>query len=98
MKTKIFFIILILFVLFTTSFVSPATSQAILEKNKESNWVYLHGIGNFNISNEDIIVSGIILIGFRGTKLIFNKQIVITQEDIIFIIASKHFIQCILRV
>ncbi len=98
MKTKIFFIILMLFVLITTGLVSPATSQAILEKNKESNWVYLHGIGNFNISNEEILVSGIIFIGFRGTKLIFNEQIVIRQEDIIFIIASKHFIQCIIRV
>ena len=60
--------------------------------------MYLHGVGNFNISNEDILVSGIIFIGFRGTKLIFNEQIVIREEDILFIIASKHFIQSIIRV
>jgi hypothetical protein len=25
-----------------------------LEKNKQTNWTYIHGIGNFNISQEDI--------------------------------------------
>ena len=97
-KKKIFFIILILFILFTTFLVSSANSQTILEKNKQSNWVYLHGIGNFNITNEDILLSGIIFIGFRGTKLIHNEQIVITEENNILLIATKHFLHAIIKV
>lgn len=97
-KTKRIFIILMLIVLFMTFLVSTATSQTILEKNKQSNWVYIHGIGNFNITNEDILLSGIIFIGFRGTKLIHNEQIVITEENNIFLIATKHFLHAIIRV
>jgi len=69
-----------------------------LEKNKQTNWTYIHGIGNFNISQEDIFLSGTIIIGFRGTKLIHNEQIVITKENNIFLIATKHFLQTIIRV
>lgn len=82
----------------STNLVSSVSSQTTLQKNKQDNRIYLHGIGKFNISNEDIIVSGKILIGFRGTKLLINEQIIIKEEDIIFIIASKHFLQSIIRV
>ena len=87
-----------LFILCTTSLVYPVVSQTNLEQNTQSDRVYVHGIGIFEIYNEEIILSGTIFIGFRGTKPIFNEEIVITADNLIFIIASKHFIQAIIRV
>lgn len=94
-KKIIIFSLTVLFLLMTSisiPVISEEEEDIILDRT------HIRAIGiNFHVCSEDGGVYGHIFIGFKGIRLVFNEDINIPKEDIIFITMTKHILNCIYR-
>ena len=96
MNKKLFVISGIVLMILLTSLSFPVTSET--NDAEFFGRTRLHSIGwNFHICPDDGGLYGHILIGFRGIKPVFNEDIYIPNENIIWIVMTKNILTCLYK-
>ena len=96
MNKKIIIIFGILFLMLVISIAIPTSS----ETNEKGLFgrVHIRAIGrNFHICEDDGGVYGHIFLGLKGFKIIFNEDIVIPEENIRWIVMTRHTLNCVYK-
>ena len=96
MKKNLLIVCGIILIILSTSISIPVNSE--INKTEILGRTHLRAIGRyFHICDEDGGLYGHILIGLNGFKLVFNEDIYIPNESIIWIIMTKNMINCVYK-